>query len=436
MQAKLRQIPYYGALALLAYMPFHIFIVQWMSTFTGGLSVWKAAKDVIAVLVLLVTLGLVYAQRKSNNTFNLFFAIAVIYFGLHLLVWVLNPDIYRPTALLGIIYNNRLLGYLLLGMGAALLYRQKIQESKIIKLILVVSTIVCLLGLLQYFLPKDIMTHFGYSVARGVKPAFFIDDKPDLPRIMSTLRDPNSLGGYLVIPITLLVYKLFKAARRNRLLVLGLLGLHVLVLLLTFSRSALLAAILSVSALIVMMQYQWLLAMLKRYWTALLLGTVLLLGGLYLARDQYFVQNTIFHSDETTTAQLDSNDLHLDFAKSGINGMVNKPQGHGPGTAGIVSIQNPKGGLLTENYYIQIGYEIGVVGLGVLSTTLGVIYWRLKRFTASPLTLIILASFWGYAFMALLTHLWTNEAIAAQWWLLAGLAMAQSASARKVPAKP
>jgi hypothetical protein len=346
---RIKHLPSWSVYALLAYMPFHVFLSQWLSTFTGGLSVWKVAKDIIAALILLVTLILVYQQRKATRAFNLFLALATAYFALHLVTWLINPDIYRSTALLGTLYNNRLLGYLLIGMGAVLLAREKTDENKLTKLVIGISTAVCLLGLLQYFLPKDLMTHFGYSVARGVKPVFFIDDKPDLPRVMSTLRDPNSLGGYLALPIVLLVYKLLRGRRQNRMLVGGLLTLHVLILLLTFSRSALLAVAISVFGLIVIMQYQWLVAMIKRFWPVLLLGLFLLIGGAYIARDQYFVQHVIFHSDESTTAQLDSNGLHVDFAKKGIQGIASQPLGHGPGTAGIVSIQNPKGSFLTEN---------------------------------------------------------------------------------------
>lgn len=137
-------------------------------------------------------------------------------------------------------------------------------------------------------------------------------------------------------------------------------------------------------------------------------------------RDQYVVQNVLIHSDENTTSQMDSNAHHIEFAKRGLRGIWREPLGHGPGTAGIVSIQNPRGGMLIENYYIQIGYEVGVLGLLVFIAIHVLVYRRLLK-AHTPLTICLLASFWGYVVVNMLLHAWTNEAVAAQWWLLAGI---------------
>lgn len=427
MSEKLRRIPYYGSLGLLIYMPFHIFLAQSLSLMTGGLSVWKVAKDVVGALVLLMIVILVWHRHRSTKTFNLFLLLATYYLLLHLLVWALNPHIYKQSALLGTLYNGRLLGYLLIGMGAALLWPKDMNENRVIRIVLMVSTLVCALGVLQYFLPKDILTHLGYSVARGVKPNFFIDDKPDLPRIMSTLRDPNSLGAYLIVPITLLVYMLVSAAKKRRMLLLGLIGLHGLALLLTFSRSAWLGSVVSVSVLGAYSFRAKLRPLLAKYWP-LLIGTILLVGSLTLTvKNQYVVQNVLVHGDKSTAAkaQHDSNGYHLLFVRRGLEGIADKPLGHGPGTAGIVSIQNPSGGFLTENYYVQIGYEVGILGLLIFLAVHVLLYKELlgKR---SALALCLLASFWGYVLCNMLLHTWSNEAVAVQWWLLAGVAMVAS----------
>jgi hypothetical protein len=123
---------------------------------------------------------------------------------------------------------------------------------------------------------------------------------------------------------------------------------------------------------------------------------------------------------------MDSNDLHVSFVRRGIDGIVDKPTGHGPGTAGIVSIQNPDGGLLTENYFVQIGYEVGVVGLALFAAVLFAIEKRLAMVKNNPLAAVLFAAFWGFLFMTMLAHLWTNEAVAVLWWLLAGVSIASS----------
>lgn len=422
MVERLKRLPSWGVYALLIYMPLHIFLSQWLSLATGGLSAWKVAKDVVTMILLTLVVLLVLKRRlQTNQPFVMLMLASAAYLLLHVTTYqeMTTPNV----AALAITYNNRVFWYALLGLGAALLWPKEFSQRKLIKVVLVMSTVVCVFGLLQYVLPKDLMSHFGYSISRGVKPVFFIDDKPDLPRIMSTIRDPNSLGGYLVLPITLMTYLWFKAKARQRQVLGGLLLLHVLALFLTFSRSAILALGVSLFAMALITLRERLLLLAKRFWPAGLTAIVVLAGVVYLGRDQYFIQNVVFHSDESTTSALDSNEYHASFIQLGLRGISRQPFGHGPGTAGIVSIQNKDGGLLTENYFVQIGYEVGVVGLLVFCAALFYSYQVLRAQKPSPLQVALLASFWGYICMAMLTHLWTNEAIAAQWWLLAGLVM-------------
>lgn len=416
----LKQLPYYGLMALLVYMPFHIFLSQSLSLVTGGLDAWKAAKDILLLVLTAAAVGIVCWQRRKNNDFKKLVVIAVAYGLVHLFAWAINRDIYQETAIQGIVYNNRILLFAVLGMAAAVLSAKSVTEKKLIKITLIVSTVVCILGILQYFLPKDLLTHVGYSVERGVKPAFFIDDKPDFPRIMSTLRDPNSLGAFVILPLCLL-YGLFmkyksEAAKRNKLLLIG--ALHVLALLLTFSRGAWAGAFIALISCLVFFRTGKLRFGRRGLFVAASV-VVVLCGLIFALRDQRTVQNIIQHSDETTAAPQDSNALHLDFAADSLRAGLKKPLGHGPGTAGIVSIRNPNGGQLTENYYLQILYEAGVIGLGIFIYAL-LFVGRKVRASQTLLGNALFASLIAYLCMAMLMHIWSNEAVAAQWWLLAG----------------
>jgi len=421
---KIKRIPAWGMIALLVYMPFHILLSQSLSLATGGLEIWKVAKDALTLLLAVFAVLLVWQQRKSNRLFNILVVLSLVYGLLHLGVWALHPGNNPRTSILGSVYNNRLLWYLLIGFSAGLLVRgSALLERRIIKIILIVSTIVAVLGILQYFLPKDILTHLGYSIERGVKPNFFIDDKPDLPRVMSTLRDPNSLGAYLILPLSLLAYLfLDKTYLGRRRLLVGLFVLQGVALVLTFSRSAWLGALLSVVLVTVMSYRRAVGGFTKRYWpliAAFVVGFGLMAFAL---RDNYVVQNVILHSDESTVAELDSNDLHLLYAQRAATAIVAEPGGYGPGTAGLVSIQNPNGGFLTENYYLQIGYEVGVIGLLLFIAVQVIICWQLWK-SKSRLAIVLLASFAGYVVVNMLLHIWTNETVAAWWWLVAGLAI-------------
>jgi O-antigen ligase len=282
---------------------------------------------------------------------------------------------------------------------------------------------VALLGVLQYFLPKDLLSHLGYGLERGARSAFFIDDNPTLPRIMSTLREPNALGAYLLLPITFLTLLFARIRDKRRLLLGGMLTLHLLALFLTFSRSAWLAAILAVS-IVLWFEYRKNMAILiKRFWP-LLVGLVLLGSlALFMQRDSSFVQHYITHSTEETLEDLDSNDYHKLLVWQAAIAVVDQPFGHGPGTAGLASIQNPAGANLTENYYLQVIYEVGIIGLLVFIALSVVAYYRLAK-RRDWLGTVLLASFWGYVLMNMLLHTWSNEAVAAQWWLVAGAALA------------
>jgi len=408
---------------LLAYMPFHIFLSQSLSLLTGGLDEWKIGKDIVLAILCLFTICLVWWRGKATRAFNTLIVGAIVYGFLHILLWILHPHLFAQDAMLGTIYNVRLPLCLIAGFGAVLLV-PKFAFSSVLKLVIIISTVVSILGIAQYFLPSDLLTHFGYSIARGARPAFFIDDNPAFPRIMSTLREPNALGAYLILPAAALAVLFFEVKRSLRkLLVAGVFGLHVVAIILTSSRSAWLAAALAIVLALWWHYKSWVLMVLKRFWPVLVGLVVVCAVGGYMLRDSSFVHQYIVHSNQKRTNSLpDSNGFHTLLVEQGLKGIAKAPFGHGPGTAGLVSIHDPNGGQLTENYYVQIGYEVGIPGLALfiaLNAWLYLRIWRRKDLYA----FILCASFWAYVLTNMLLHTWSNEAVAVQWWILAGMAL-------------
>lgn len=419
----LRRIPLWGFVVLLVYMPFHIFLSQSLSLITGGLEVWKVAKDVVLLALVVFTICLILLRRSGGRVFYILLGLAVGYGLLHFLLWALNPSIYRDSAILGIIYNNRLPCFLLLGYGATLLNKDMFAFSSIIKLVIGVTSVVAFLAVLQYLLPKDILTYVGYGIDRGVRPSFFIEDNPALPRVFATLREPNALGAFLIVPIALLTWLATHLQNnKKRIFAIGLAALHAFALLLTFSRSAWLGAAVAVGLVLWWSYKDVCMAFVRRFWPVLGAAVAVGLIGMYLLRETPFVQHYITHTTEEQVEDLDSNDLHTLLVKEGIEGFLQQPLGHGPGTAGLASIQNPDGAKLTENYYVQIAYEIGLVGLLLFLVCNGTVYYYLWK-QKTWFSLALLASFWGYVITNMLLHTWSNEAVAAQWWLLAGAAL-------------
>lgn len=421
-----KRIPYWGFLALLIYMPFHIFLSQYVSTLTGGLEAWKIAKDVFVAILALFTFCLVVYNRGVPKWFWMLVGASAAYTILHILLWITHPHLYPQSAEVGFIYNIRIPCFAIIGAGAVLLQPHLCTFRSVCKVVLAVSSVVALLAIVQYFLPRDILTHVGYSVERGVKPAFFIDDNPAFPRVMSTLRDPNSLGAFLLVPMALLASLMVHAKQlvsKRQLQLAGLFVLHAAALYLTFSRSAWLGALVVVVLVGLWRVSSQFVRVIRRWWPALIIFALIVGVAVYTQRHNATLDGIVSHSTAAQVGPHDSNDLHWIYVQRGLNGIWHNPLGHGPGTAGLASIQNPNGGLLTENYYVQIGYEVGVVGLTLFAGLLAWVYIRIWR-RHDQWTVVLLSSFWAYALINLLLHMWSNEAVAAQWWLLAGIALA------------
>lgn len=419
------------ALILAVYMPFHVFLSQSLSLVTGGLEVWKATKDVAITVLVPYMLYIAYKRRLFSGVYKWHFALGTLYILLHLFYVLFSTTDDTYSAVVGSVYNSRLFAYLLLGMLVGSSKKGKEWLKKIATVVVVVAGMVALFGIAQYFLPHNMLENVGYSIDRGVKPMFFIDDKPDFPRVMSTLRDPNSLGAYLILPILMTLVALIKKGanelifwrpfRREALA--GMTIVMGIALFLTFSRGALLALILSLVTTLSIVTGQRVFVFIKKYWLFVALILIVMSFLTFMFRNSYIFQNLIFHADQSTVLA-DPNELRVTLIQQAIDEVIETPIGHGPGTAGIVSISNPKGGILTENYYLQIAYEVGWLGvtlfIAVLALLLEKLYLLRKELNIS-ITLFAVGI--GYGFYSLLIHLWSNEAVAFQWWLMTGVVL-------------
>ena len=392
---------------------------------------WKAAKDVLVFAVSPLLLYAAYKQKlHKDRTFKILLGLGAGYALLHglYLLFDKNDDTY--SALVGTIFNTRLLAYLLLGYvtGAAALGKR---YAKIITTAaLLIAGAVALFGVLQYFLPHDLLTHIGYTLDRGVKPLFYIDDKPNLPRVMSTLKDPNSFGAYLILPLLLSVFALMKPAV-NRAVFIRPLRREVLTaiaavcagsLVLTFSRGALIALLCSGLTILSIVSggsaYRWA----QKYKLVLLVFAIIVGFVAIKLSNTYLVQNLVFHADQSTVLA-DPNELRVQILSRVTREIEHTPLGHSPGSAGLVSINNPRGTVLTEDYYLQIAYEVGWLGLALFLAILAVLALALYQNRRDPLAVVLLATLVGCAFYSLLIHLWSNETVALQWWLLTGVCL-------------
>ena len=430
------------ALGLTIYMPLHVFLSTWLSTYTGGLDAWKAAKDILIVVLVPLLLWAAYRYGLfKDRVFRNVIILGALYTAIHMAYVLFDGSDDTESAIIASVYNTRLLGFFLLGYVVSYLTKTRNVLKWMITTGIIVSTIVATFGVLQYVLPPDLLESFGYSTDRGVKALFFIDDKPEFPRVMSTLKDPNSFGAFLILPTlltTLFLYKkntmkayVVRTFRREFLLYA--LVVHVLALWLTFSRGALLSLMLagSVMVLYALPRVRTRQLMYKFVIPAIVVLTVL--GGAmgYALRDNDIFQNIVLHADESTI-EADPNEKRLQLYEEAIDGIVEEPIiGYGPGTAGLIAIRNPQASLLTENYYLQIAYEVGLVGLTMFISIITILSRRLHDLVKrEPLAIVLIATLAAHLFYSLLIHLWSNEALAVQWWLLVGALLGVAGSVK------
>lgn len=413
---------------ILALLPFHAFLTVWFSTFVGNytwLRLWKEALTVIAALGVFYLV--VFDRKVRYHTMRRKLTWLILAYLAVQLVWVLvalqTDGVSVKAAAYGVLVNSRFLLFFLLAWAIAI--RTGRLERRWPKILLWPAVVVVVFGLLQVFLlPPDVLRHFGYG-PDTISPISTINSNADYQRYISTLRGPNPLGAYLLLPITALVVLLVRYPRSWNWTKGLLLAGSIAMLVFSFSRSAWIGAVLSVLTVVA-------LAVPRAWWrkTVIPLAAcfVLLVGSIGLAsyalRDNTGYQNFIHHTEEDSVVPTNSNDAHVEAVVEGVEDIVEHPIGHGPGTAGPASVYNTEQpGRISENYYLQVGQETGVIGIALFVSILAGIAYLLYVRRQTPLALTLLAALVGISFINLLSHAWTDDTLAYIWWGLAGLAI-------------
>ena len=316
----------------------------------------------------------------------------------------------RPVGFLAITF-------LAIAMGA----QKKLAAFNWKKVVLIPAMAVIVFGFLQItVLPKNILSHIGYSTST-ITPYQTVDNQPGIVRIESTLRGPNPLGAYLVVIITLLVSMFFTDKKRRFFWGLSI-ALALAVTFRTYSRSAEIGLVLSLAILLIMAERK----VIGQHLVAAgaVAGLLVIAGLLASLQNNYFAQNILFHSSNVSTSSLSSNAQRSEAIKTGVRDVVHRPLGSGVGSAGPASGRNAKGGLrLSENYFLQIGQELGIVGMILfiaINILIGRGLWRQRNY---ELARVLLASLIGLTFVNMVSHAWTDDTLAYIWWGLAGIAL-------------
>lgn len=402
-------------------LPFHAFLSTWGGTSIGPLWLWKSWKEiVIAGLVLMVLVWLclnpsvvrALSRKRLVQLLAAYVALSALFAAVR---WSDNGS---EATLAGLAMNLRYLAagglaYLLFCYGGISRHWMKRAGWFLVG----AGVFVAAFGILQALvLPNDFLETFGYDKETTIAPASLIDNNPDLRRAFATLRGPNDFGAFLILPILLVVTWFRSLPRWVSILALALLGWA---LVLSSSRSAWIGFVVAAAV------YAGLQAGRKLSRRQIGVGIVALVFAgllvLYASVNVPVVRMAVFHSspgDPTLTEG--STDNHIAATLGGAERVAADPLGCGPGCAGPASYygDTPR---ISENYFVQIAEETGLIGLGVFLGLLAVVTLALYRATqVKDISLALLATLAGYVVIGLLLHVWADDPLSITWWLLAG----------------
>lgn len=423
-----------GIIAILVLVPFHAFITVWLSSFLGhyvALRLWKEAllMVLLCVAALVILRNNTVWQNITQRRYMQFLLLSIILYALlhiGLSVWAFVTHRIDPTAIAySLISNNRFLLFFIVCVVAGIVWRDwlRAQDSR---LLLIPAAIVVVFGLLQFFiLPVDFLKHFGYG-ADTIQPYIAVDEKIEYARVQSTTRGPNPLGAYLVIVLAAVV-ALIVAQRKHRVWHIIAALVLVVVLYATYSRSAYLGAVLAIAVTIFVSIRS------AKARNILVIGgiatLIVLSAGLFLLRDNDTVQNVVFHTDEHSLSETSSNESRAGAMQSAVSDIAHHPLGEGPGSAGPASIYNDDAAKISENYFLQIGQEVGVLGMIVfiaINVFVAVALWSVRF--KNPLAVALLASLVGVSLINMMSHAWADDTLAYIWWGFAGIVIGAPAS--------
>jgi len=380
---------------------------------------WKEILMLVAAAIAIIIVSRRRLWRELSR--DLIFRLVIAYAALHIaLAAVFYSSFEQIAAGLAIDLRYVLffsLVYIL--VKVAPVYRRLLLQVAIAGAAVVVG-----FAALQLFLPVDILKHIGYG-KETIEPYLTVDKNHEYIRVNSTLRGPNPLGAYVGIVLGCLVAawtsgRLALSSTKNKILIAALATASLIALWISYSRSALVAAIIIVCVVFGVSAAKYLT---RRTWAILGIVTVALAGTLFLVRDSTFVSNVLLHENPNGGSAISSNDGHVDSIEQSVEKTTQLPFGAGVGSTGSASLYGDKP-FIIENQYLFVAHEAGWLGLLLFLAIFILIMIRLWQSRRDWFALGIFASGIGLALIGLLQPVWVDDTVSIIWWGLAGIVLA------------
>lgn len=239
----------------------------------------------------------------------------------------------------------------------------------------------------------------------------------EIVRVSSVLGSPLSLGHFLVVPFGLALERAARGRTRGAFAAAGLIGAAILF---TQTRSAMVGAVVVLAAAVRRAPGRSSAAR-TRFWL------LLVAAGIAAAPFVASAGLTDRFGDES------SNEAHREGFWDGLATVAEHPLGEGVGTSAGIGQRFGTATTVSENYYLQVGNELGVLGAALFVALVALVNRELRRArdrTGDAVTSGARSGFLGVSVAAFFLHSYANQAIA---WTAFGVAGAGLATATEVP---
>ncbi len=374
-----------------------------------GITIWK---ELIIIIIGLLCLPNLYKLFKKNTLYTIRYTLYLIttFLLLAIMSYFINPP---PSGLQQWIWGFRydyffLITFVIFSLSQ--LNKKYIQSLN--KIAIYSCSTAIILGLVIFFIKPENLTFLGFrndwSTWYSNQALAFCQklENSSFCRLSGTFAGPNQYGAYLVVTIPLLFANFLQKKRKIYLLI-TILGIVSLIL--TFSRSAWLGFFveLIIFGYLITSQSKY-----KKYFS---------IKKLAIAVSGFVVlfSLTVINLDNLKEKIIrpNSSSGHFEALKNGIEIAKNNPLGLGLGTSGPASYRfatemNPA--IITENWYLQIAIELGLLGaILFIIIIISILYENLN----SPLAL----SFIGISLAALFLHSFEDSSTVLTLFTLLGL---------------
>lgn len=429
--------PRYDSLLVwaLGILPFYLPLAVWAASNFGSIYIFSAWKELIMIaLICTMIMPILRLLRIKDDILRYLFIAIAAYVLLSSLYIVTTDNLFEFGA--GLLLSTRFLIFFVI---AFVLAQSNSSLPKRLQQIVVMSGVVLAgIALMQaLLLPPTILQHIGYEPLGVETPGFppavtTLGEVDDFVRPQATLRGPNPLGAFFVLPFCLLAWKLLANKKRDERAAIyaGIIGLAMLF---TFSRSAWLAAAIG-TIIIATYVFRDRLAHIKKGTLIVALITIVLAGAVALTNKT--VRVVVLREEHGSSVRL-SDDIRSSLTKEAWADVVSHPFGRGPGNAGPVSVlDNEDRGRIAENYFLQVAQETGWLGLTLFVGIHILLLKKLWSLRNKHYALVALATLCGLIVANLTLHTWSDEAVSILWWSFAGSAVGAIVStSRANPAK-